>query len=92
MNGVYRFFGGSPFHVMIRLVLMSVLVGVILAALNIRPIQVLWWLEDMVIRIYSMGFEAIRLGGEYFLLGAVIVFPIWLIMRLMAMGKRTPRE
>lgn len=93
MSGaVYRFFGGSPLNVLIRLILISFVVGVVLAFLNIEPFEIIWWIESLARGIYNMGFEAVRRGGEYFLLGAVIVFPVWLIMRLMAMGKRPPRE
>ena len=31
-----------------------------------------------------MGFDAVRWLWQYFLLGAVIVIPIWLILRLCA--------
>jgi hypothetical protein len=34
-------------------------------------------------RIWDMGFETVRWLGRYLLLGAAIVVPIWLIMRLM---------
>ena len=35
-----------------------------------------------------MGFAAIEKGARYFLLGAVIVFPIWFIARLVkVMGR-----
>ena len=34
-----------------------------------------------------MGFDAVRWLWRYFLLGAVIVMPIWLIMRLIRAAK-----
>jgi hypothetical protein len=40
-----------------------------------------------VLRIWDMGFEAIAWLWRYFLLGAVIVVPVWLIVRLV----NTPR-
>ncbi len=89
MNGALsRFFGGSPLHVLLRLALLSFVVGVILAALNIRPMEIIYWVESIFYRIYDMGFDIIVRGGEYFVLGAIIVFPIWLIMRLFSLGKR----
>jgi hypothetical protein len=36
-----------------------------------------------------MGFAAIEKAFRYFLLGAVIVFPVWLVMRLLKMAGRT---
>jgi len=91
-DALYRFFGGSPLQVLIRLIIISFVVGVILAALNIEPFDVIYWFESVFYRIYNMGFEAFRRGGEYFVLGAVIVFPVWLVMRLLAAGKRSPRQ
>ena len=35
-----------------------------------------------------MGFDAVRWLWRYFLLGAIVVIPIWLIVRFM----RTPRS
>lgn len=91
MNGALsRFFGGSPMHVLFRLIIISFVVGILLAALNIEPYDVIYWFESVIYRIYDMGFEVFRRGGEYFILGAVIVFPIWLVMRVLAIGKRPP--
>lgn len=91
MNGALsRFFGGSPMHVLVRLIIISFVVGILLAALNIQPYDVIYWFESVIYRIYNMGFEAFRRGGEYFILGAVIVFPIWLVMRVLALGRRPP--
>ena len=43
---------------------------------------------DLALRIYSMGFGTIEWVFRYFLLGAVIVFPVWLLMRLLRVGRR----
>ena len=79
---VTRFFGGSPLAVLGRLLLVSILVGVILSVLGLDPFDILHSLERLVRSIWNMGFDAFRWLWRYFLLGAVIVIPIWLIMRL----------
>jgi hypothetical protein len=87
-NGaVSRFLGGSPLAVLARLVLLSVLIGVILSALGLDPFNIWHSLERLLRGIWDMGFDAVRWLWRYFLLGAVIVIPIWLIMRLV----NTPR-
>jgi hypothetical protein len=90
MNGDYvtRFFGGSPLAVLARLVVISFVVGIILSALGVSPFDIIDGLRDLFWRIYSLGFESIEWIVRYFLLGAVIVFPIWLIMRLVKVGRR----
>nr|WP_321981734.1 DUF6460 domain-containing protein [uncultured Cohaesibacter sp.] len=83
-----RFFGGSPGPVILRLIGLSVVVGIVLSALNLHPRQVLTYFTSLVQHIYYMGFDAVHWAVEYFLLGALIVIPIWLIMRLLKVGRR----
>lgn len=81
-NELTRFFGGSPAWVLVRLVILSVVVGVILAALGLDPMNILSSLERLVRNLFSFGFEAFESLWRYFLLGAVVVVPLWLIMRV----------
>ncbi|WP_316859002.1 DUF6460 domain-containing protein [uncultured Cohaesibacter sp.] len=85
-----RFFGGSPGPVILRLVGLSVVVGIVLSALNLHPRQILIYLRNFVQHIYYMGFDAIHWAVEYFLLGALIVIPIWIIIRLLKLGRNEP--
>ena len=77
-----KVFGGSPLAVLVRLVLVSILVGVVLAALGLDPFDIVRSVERLIRSIWNMGFDAIRWIWRYFLLGAVIVIPIWIIMRI----------
>ena len=79
---VHRFFGGPPLAVVGRLVLLSILVGVILAAVGLDPWNILESVRDLIRHLWNMGFDAVRWIWQYFLLGAVIVVPIWLLIRL----------
>ena len=79
---VAKIFGGSPLAVLGRLILVSILVGVILSVLGLDPFDIIHSIERLVRNIWNMGFDAVRWLWRYFLLGAVIVIPIWLIMRL----------
>jgi hypothetical protein len=86
---VNRFFGGPPLSVAIRIILLSVLVGVILSAIGLDPRDIWRSIERLVRSIWDMGFDAFVWLWRYFLLGAVIVIPIWLVVRL-AKGGRGP--
>jgi hypothetical protein len=86
---IERFFGGNPPLVLIRLAILSLVVGVILAALGFSPFDLLDSLRRLVARIYDMGFAAIEKSLRYFLLGAVIVFPVWLVVRVLKLMGRT---
>jgi len=77
-----RVFGGSPLAVLGRLVLVSILVGVVLSTLGLDPFDIVKSVERLIRSIWDMGFDAFRWLWRYLLLGAVIVVPIWIIMRL----------
>ena len=81
-DALYRFLGGSPFAVACRLILLSVLVGVVLAAVGFDPWNILRSIELLFRRIWDLGFDTVNWLWRYFLLGAVIVIPIWLLMRI----------
>lgn len=81
-NTLTRFAGGSPLAVLARLVLLSILVGVVLSVVGLDPWNILHSIRLLLRRIWELGFDAVDWLWRYFLLGAVIVIPIWLLMRL----------
>src|ERR1700722_18721548 len=81
-DGLYRFLGGSPLSVAFRLILLSILVGVVLAAIGFDPWNILNSIRLLFRRLWDLGFDAVNWVWRYFLLGAVIVIPIWLLSRL----------
>jgi len=86
-DAVYRFLGGSPMAVAFRLILLSILVGVVLAAIGFDPWNILKSIRLLFQRLWDLGFDAVNWLWRYFLLGAVIVLPIWVLTRIFA----TPR-
>ena len=79
---VHRFFGGRPLAVVGRLILLSILVGVVLAAIGFDPWNIVNSIRLLFQRLWDLGFDAINGLWRYFLLGAVIVLPIWFLVRL----------
>jgi hypothetical protein len=89
----YRLFGGNPIGVILRLVVISIIVGIVMSALDIRPEALLYHVQMLIHRISMLGFGVFESVFGYFLLGAVIVVPIWLIARLFGlMGGRSERR
>ena len=80
-ENVNRFLGGDPLSVFFRLVLLSILIGVVLSAFGLDPFNIVESIFRLIRRVWEMGFDAIAWVWRYFLLGAVIVIPIWLILR-----------
>jgi hypothetical protein len=81
-GGMAKVFGGSPLAVLVRLALVSILVGVVLSALGLDPWNIIQSVQRLIRNIWNMGWDAVRSLWGYFLLGAVIVIPIWLITRV----------
>ena len=87
---VTRFLGGPPLSVAVKLILLCVLVGFVLHALRFDPWDLWRSLSDLVTGIWNMGWGAVTWAWRYFLLGAIIVLPIWLLMRV-ARSRNTGR-
>lgn len=77
-----QLFGGNPIGVLVRLVVLSIVVGIVMSAMGIHPQELFYHIDRLVRRIYEMGFGAVEWVLQYFLIGAVVVVPIWLIARL----------
>ena len=83
-----RFFGGPPLTVLVRLVFASLVVGALLMWLDIEPIDVVRNAVRVAERLWDMGFEAFGQAGRYILAGAVIVVPVWFVLRLLSFRGR----
>jgi hypothetical protein len=83
-DGLTRFLGGSPLSVVFRLILLSILVGVVLAAIGFDPWNIIESVRLLFRRLWDLGWNAIDWLWRYFLLGAVVVVPVWLLSRIFA--------
>ncbi|MEM8552508.1 MAG: DUF6460 domain-containing protein [Pseudomonadota bacterium] len=77
-----RVLGGSPLGVLIRLVILSFVVGLILRALDLNPADIIVWVEERIRALSNMGFETFQEVGAILVLGAVVVLPVWLLLRV----------
>lgn len=87
-DNLSRLLGGTPLSVAVRLILLSILVGVVLSAVGFDPWNIIESIHRLFLSIWNLGFDAVNWVWRYFLLGAVIVVPIWLISRIMNSPKR----
>ena len=85
-----QFFGDSVTGTIIRLVLLSVVVGIVFSTLGITPFNILERLDHLIRNVMNMGFDALNWALRYFLLGAVIVIPVWFLFRLFR-GRDNPK-
>lgn len=81
-GGVTRFLGDSPGRVIVKLLVVSFIVGVVMSAMNWYPADIYYWLRDFVVYLWNMGFEAFGNIGRYLALGAMVVVPVFIVLRL----------
>lgn len=80
---VRGFLGGHPIAVFMRLALICLLAGLVLSLFGITPRNFFQTIDELARRIYDLGFGAVEWLLEYMLLGAMLVIPVWLIVRLL---------
>jgi hypothetical protein len=85
-NPVTRFFGGSPLWVLAKLAMLAVVIGVIFDVLGLDALALLRAIQNLFYDLFDNVWEAVETLLRWFLLGAVIVFPIWILLRLLKLG------
>lgn len=80
--GLNRFLGDTLLRTLVKLVVLSFVVGVVLTALDLSVLDLLDELVDFVRHLWNMGFEAIERFARYFIVGAAVVVPVFLLVRL----------
>jgi hypothetical protein len=79
-----RFLGDTPLRVVLKLVIVSFLVGVMMNAFGWTPYDVMFEIRDFFLRLWNMGFRAVDRFAAYLLLGAAVVVPVFLVLRLLS--------
>ena len=82
---INRFLGDTPGKTLVRLLIISFVVGIVMSTLGLTPIELWYKLQDFFIRLYNLGFDAIWRIAKYFVWGAAVVVPIFLISRILKM-------
>lgn len=92
MNDLQKFFGGSPLSVLLKLAGLSIVVGMILHAIGFSPFRLLHSIQDLAEFLWYNAWNLFEGLWRYFALGAVIVFPVWLIVRFFARKQGSVRS
>jgi hypothetical protein len=82
-----RFLGDTPFRVFMKLAIISLVVGVIMRSFGWSALDVVRGIRAFIIRIWNMGFGALDQFADFLILGAAIVIPAFLLLRLFAMRR-----
>lgn len=76
--------GDTLGHVIVRLVVFSLIVGVFMTVLGWTPMDVVWKIYNFFTSLWSMGFSAFSKLFDVILVGAAIVVPVFIIMRILS--------
>jgi len=88
-NAVSRFLGGSPAMVAVRLIVVSFVVGVVLETFGLDPATLFADALGAVRQIVELGLGDIRQVGRILVTGAIVVIPVWLVLRVVdSTGRR----
>jgi hypothetical protein len=87
-NPVGRFLGGSPAMVAVRLIVVSFVVGIVLETFGFDPATLFAEAIRSARQVVELGFSDIRQVGRILLTGAMVVVPVWLVMRLFDASRR----
>lgn len=83
-NEVNRFLGGTVTGTIVRLLVVCLIVGFVLSALGINPLDIYYGVIRFFGDLWNRGFAALGQVGHYLLLGAIIVIPVFIIIRILS--------
>lgn len=79
-----RFLGDTPARTAVKLVVVSLVVGFVMAFLGILPMDILDNLHRFFLGLWYRGFDALGEIWRYLVLGATVVIPVFVILRVIS--------
>lgn len=82
-DGLNRLLGDSPLRVIVKLVIISVVVGFVMTMFGFSPRDLFYIIKEGIEEVWRSGFRAIGRIGDYLLVGAIVVIPVFIILRIL---------
>ncbi|MDZ7751994.1 MAG: DUF6460 domain-containing protein [Gammaproteobacteria bacterium] len=70
----------NALRTVVRLVVASLVIGLVLSVAGVTPLDVLDNIAEVAIGLWDMTTGAIGWAGSYIVLGALVVVPLWLVL------------
>ncbi|MFL0694217.1 MAG: DUF6460 domain-containing protein [Agrobacterium tumefaciens] len=83
-DGLNRFLGDTPGRTIVKLIVVSLIVGFVMSIFGLDPMDLLDGIRFFIIDLWYTGFDALGRVGQYLLIGATIVIPAFILLRLFA--------
>ena len=78
-----RFLGDTVGRTIIKLVVVSILVGMVMNVFNIYPFDILYAFRDFIVNLWEKGWAALGRFGDWLVLGGMVVVPVFILLRLL---------
>ena len=82
LSALTRFLGDSPLRVLLKLLVVSFLVGLVMHAFGWTPMDIFDGIRQFFVDLWNLGFNAVYRFLGYILLGAAIVVPVFILLRI----------
>jgi hypothetical protein len=82
-GGLTRLLGDTPGRTIIKLVVISVVVGFVMSMMGFSPWDLVRMVRNGIQDLWHSGFAALGRVGDYLIVGAMIVVPVFIILRIL---------
>jgi hypothetical protein len=86
-DGLNRFLGDTPGRTLVKLIVVSLVVGFVMHTFGIYPTDLLDWVRNLFTDLWRTGFRAFGRFGDYLVFGAAVVIPVFILIRLLSWRK-----
>ncbi|WP_193177247.1 DUF6460 domain-containing protein [Oricola nitratireducens] len=80
---VNRLLGDSVGRTIVKLVVVSILVGMVMNVFGLYPLDIFYAFRDFIVNLWEKGWAALGRFGDWLILGGMVVVPVFIILRLL---------
>lgn len=77
------FLGDTVGRTVVKLLIISVLVGMVMNVFGLSPFDIFDAVRDFFVRLWESGWAALGRFGDWLILGASVVIPLFIILRVL---------
>ncbi|MGV3548486.1 DUF6460 domain-containing protein [Rhizobium sp.] len=82
-GGLSRLLGDTPGRTIVKLLIISVVVGFVMNMMGWSPWDLVEFVTQSIRRLWRSGFAALGEVGNYLVVGAMIVIPVFIVLRIL---------